>query len=373
MSRNKKIVISAINFFEGGPLSILNDCLLYLNYCNLIENFQIIALVHKKSLFNQALLSNIEFHEFPKSRRSYIHRIYYEYFYFKKVAKKLNPILWLSLHDVTPNVGDTPQAVYCHNPSIFNTLSLSDLFIQPKQLFFKLFYKYLYSLNIQKNTKVIVQQIWIGDEFKKYFRLSSDKIIFAPPQVPLIPLSNYIRKKTYNNIKIFLYPTFPRPVKNVEVICESVLLLKERGITNFRVIITLDGTENIYSKNIYKKYKHLNNIEFIGLQTRENIYELYAISDCLIFPSKLETWGLPLSEYKQFDKPILVSNLPYAIETIGSYEKACFFNPYIESELAYHMSKLIINNKLDYSSHGIIHSDSTIVESWESLFNILLC
>ena len=45
----KKIIVSAINFRSGGPLSILNDCLEYLD-ANLSENFDVIALIHKKSV-----------------------------------------------------------------------------------------------------------------------------------------------------------------------------------------------------------------------------------------------------------------------------------------------------------------------------------
>jgi len=372
MPPKKNIVISAINFFEGGPLSLLNDCLTYLNSSNFNDKYQIIALVNKKILFDHSIYSNIKFIEFPKSRKTYLIRLYYEYFYFKVLAKKLNPTLWLSLHDITPNIGNITQAVYCHNPSIFNKLNLSDLFIQPKQFYFRLFYKYLYSINLKKNKNVIVQQNWIGKEFTKIFSLDSKKIIIAPPQVSFIKVNNSNNFKKDINFKIFFYPTFPRPFKNIKIICESVILLNNKGITNFKVIITLDGTENTYSKKILKKYKHLNNIEFIGIQPRSEIYEFYANADCLIFPSKLETWGLPLSEFKQYNKPILVSNLPYAIETIGNYDKACFFNPDIDSELAHHMFNFILNDKLDYTLRERKNTKFKFANSWETLFVVLL-
>lgn len=373
----KTLVISAVNFFEGGPLSVLNDCLSYLNKSKLVDRYKIVALVHKKSLFTNSNLDNIEFIEFPKSRQSYFYRLYYEYFYFKKLAIKLNPAFWLSLHDISPNLGSIPQAVYCHNPSLFNSLNLSDLFIQPQQFFFTLFYKYLYSINIHKNKKVIVQQLWIGNEFKKIFSLNDDKIIIAPPKVPELIIENDFKKKQ-NPISsdgvIFFYPTFPRPFKNVEIICEAVLVLINGGIKNFSVIITLDGTENSYSKKILSKYKHIQNINFIGLQPRDYIYKLYAKSSCLIFPSKLETWGLPLSEYKHFNKPIIASNLPYAIETIGEYDKACLFNPNDKNELAKYMSDFIIGNQMSYQKleSKIAFDKNTIANTWEDLFLVLL-
>ena len=100
---NKKtIIISAINFSEGGPLTIYKECLKYLEE-NFLEEYRIIALVHDRNLFSE-YESKIEFIEFKDSKKSYLKRMYYEYFYFKKLSEKLKPYLWLSLHDTTPNV-----------------------------------------------------------------------------------------------------------------------------------------------------------------------------------------------------------------------------------------------------------------------------
>ena len=77
------IVVSAINLFEGGTLSILKDCLAYLNASSYSKTYQILALVHKISVLDVELYPQISFMEFPKSRNSYFWRIYYEYYYFK--------------------------------------------------------------------------------------------------------------------------------------------------------------------------------------------------------------------------------------------------------------------------------------------------
>lgn len=79
--KRKCIVISGINIFEGGPLSIFKDCLTYISNSDISTDFIVIALVHKSVLFNQTDFSNIKFEEFPKSRTSYFYRLYYEYFF----------------------------------------------------------------------------------------------------------------------------------------------------------------------------------------------------------------------------------------------------------------------------------------------------
>ena len=44
----------------------------------------------------------------------------------------------------------------------------------------------------------------------------------------------------------------------------------------------------------------------------------------LLFPSRLETLGIPLLEAASAGLPIIVSDLPYAREAVGGYEGAVF-------------------------------------------------
>ncbi|MDB5115752.1 MAG: hypothetical protein JWQ79_1244 [Mucilaginibacter sp.] len=371
MKKKFVLVVSAINFFEGGPISILKDCLSYLNKINNLQEFQIIALIHHEDLFDKEAFSNLKFISFPKSRTSYLFRLYYEYWYFKKFAKNNDVSFWLSLHDMSPRLANVSQAVYCHNPSPFNNINFSDLFIQPTQFFFKLFYKYLYRININSNDYVIVQQNWIKKEFHKIFKLSNDKIIVAIPEVAKIPIE-FLNKKVKNTDKCFFFPTYPRPFKNIEIICEAVNILNKERINNFKVLITIDGTENKYSQSILKRFEKEPNLEFVGLLSRQDVYRKYAETDCLIFPSKLETWGLPISEFKQYNKPMLVADLPYAKETVGSYDKAKFFNSKDPRQLASYMKDIITGNELNYEITEPIKYSAPFANGWAELFSILL-
>jgi glycosyltransferase involved in cell wall biosynthesis len=372
MSYKKNVIISAVNFFEGGPLSVFKDCLSYINNSEYINDYQFTALVHNVALFNIEEFSNVKFIAFPKSRKSYIYRLYYEYIYFRTFAKKENVHFWLSLHDITPNLTNVSQAVYCHNPSPFNTINYKDIYIQPTQFFFRVFYKYLYKINIKRNKFVVVQQLWIKNKFVDMFKLDKSKIIIAPPQIPQIPQTFFSNiQKSQDSCKIFFFPTFPRPFKNIEIICDAVKIILSKNKNNFKVVITIDGTENKYAKSILDKYKNVINIDFIGLIKREEVYSHYSLSDCLIFPSKLETWGLPISEFKQFDKPILVSDLAYAKETIGDYKKVNFFDVKSPNHLA-ELMIAIIDNKSSFDLTNSVSYEQPFAESWKDLFNKFL-
>lgn len=360
----KTIVISAINLRSGGTLSILNDCLEYLDK-ELSSTYKIVALVHNKTILNKT--DNIEFIEFPNSAKSYFYRLYYEYVYFKKLSKKLKPYLWLSLHDMTPNVVSDIRAVYCHNPSPFYKINLNEFFLDYKFALFSWLYKYLYKINITKNNFVIVQQEWLRDEFIKLYGV--ENVVVANPNIEISIQNEKTIEKSDKTI--FFYPSFPRVFKNFELICEAVSLIDSSYADKFEVILTIDGSENKYSKDIFDKYSQYENIKFIGLQTREKVFEIYSKSDCLIFPSKLETWGLPLSEFKTYDKPILAIDLPYAKETVGNYSKVKFFSLNNSKELAKYMEN-IIDGCLEYDETQAKLKSELSSSSWKELFEILL-
>lgn len=363
------LIISAINIFEGGALSVLKDCLSELNNKEYIR-FTIIVLVHKKNLFLKGEFINIKFIEINDSRGSYIKRLYYEYFYFNNISRKFKPKFWFSFHDVTPILTNTIQFVYCHNPSPFNHFNLKDIFLQPKQLIFNIFYKYVYGFNINKNKYVIVQQKWIKNKFIHNYNINPEKIIISKPFINK-PEVIKVKSNTNNDIKFFIFPAFPRPFKNIEIICKCANQLINEGYINFKIILTFDGTENVYSKYIFNKYKNNPNLIFTGSLPRSTIFEFYSKVDCMIFPSKLETWGMPLSEFIQYNKPILVSNLPYAKETIGSYDYVKYFNPDSTKELIFCI-KNILNGSISFDKTSIINYPEPYAENWKQLFNLIL-
>jgi glycosyltransferase involved in cell wall biosynthesis len=203
------------------------------------------------------------------------------------------------------------------------------------------------------------------------FSLNNESLIVALPRIPDKSQQPFAGKNAVQDKKLFFFPTYPRPFKNIEVICEAVKKLNMAGIVNFAVIITIDGTENNYAREILRRYGNFENIEFIGTQKREEVFKLYEASDCLIFPSKLETWGLPISEFKMYNKTIFASELPYARETAGDYNRIVFFDPDNATELATLMQNLI-KEKIEYATTTATAYPQPFAENWEELFKLLL-
>jgi len=366
----KTMVISGINFYEGGPLSVFHDCLDNILESGVNKEYKIISFVHKKELFSKySKESNIEFLELPRSRNNYFYRLWYEFVYFRDYSKKNKIDIWLSLHDITPNVIADKRYVYCHNPSPFMKKNILNLRFSAKNYLFSLFYKYLYRINIHKNTAVIVQQEWIRNEFRKMY--GTKNIIVARPTLNLQNNNVFEKTKKKNEDFLFIYPSYPRFFKNFEVICEACKILEEKGVTGFKVLLTIDGSENKYSNYIIMKYGNLSSIKFTGLLTRSDLFEKYKVADAMIFPSKLETWGLPISEFKSLRKPIILADLAYAYETLGSYNKACFF----DVGNAYALAEIMENEVNGLSMCSVVESKpikEPYCKDWDSLLIRLL-
>ena len=375
MSSKSKIVISAINVFEGGPFTILRECLQTLNQ-SFSDDHEIIALVHKLDLFDKEVFNHVKFLEFPKSRKSWLYRIFYEYYYFKKFAEINKVNVWLSLHDITPNLPKyVKQVVYCHNACMFYKPSLYDLLYDKTVVVFSLLYKFLYRINIKRNSLVIVQQSWMRNAFHQIYNIPLSKILVAHPYIEdfsnkAIELTNNLKRRKK---KVFIYAAFPRIFKNYEVIINACNILISHGIYEFEVKLTLSGTENLYAKKIKELSSGIQQIVFLGLLSKDELDAEYINSDVLLFPSRLETWGLPISEYKPYAKTILLAELPYAHETLGNYEKCKFFDPNDFEMLAHLMEKIILHGPSSIWETAKFQSPAQpFSDSWKKMLKHIL-
>jgi glycosyltransferase involved in cell wall biosynthesis len=221
-------------------------------------------------------------------------------------------------------------------------------------------------MNIHSNKYVIVQQEWLRKIFKEKYSLKN--VIVAYPDISIQSKKDI--KDSKNNKPTFFYPAYPRVFKNMEVLFEAAKLLN-RYHEDYEIIVTLDGSENKYSRYLKTTYGHIKQIKFIGLQPRNRIFELYHSSSCIVFPSKLETWGLPITEAKFFEKPLFVANCAYAKETVGNYNKVCFFNPNDPIRLS-SLMRNFIEDTIKYDETNFTEPEAPFTKTWKELFSLLL-
>lgn len=360
------IVLSGINFFEGGGLSVFYDCLDELCGSGIVEGNQIIAFVHKKRLFEK-YKNKIEVIELPKSRKSYIYRLYYEYIYFYKYSKKKDIDVWISMHDITPRVRAKKIYTYCHTPSPFMKKDITKLKYSGSLVAFSFFYKYLYRINIKAATAIIVQQDWMRNEFLQMYPVR-EVIVARPTMTSAYKFTNESKR----SIKpVFMYASYPRYFKNYEVILKACEILQKKECNGYEVWLTIDGSENRYSYELREKYSGLKAVRWLGVLPRNRLFEKYEETDCLVFPSTMETWGMPISEFKETGKPMILADLPYAHEALGAYAKAVFFDPENEHELA-NIIRKFLGKELEYTAQKEYKVKQPYAENWNELFKMIL-
>ena len=366
--KTKTIVVSAVSLRKGGTLTILRNCLAFLSEWAGEAGYRVVALVHKKEL---AYFPNIEYLEFPDIINRWDKRLWCEYHTMYGISKKMAPVaLWLSLHDTTPNVVAERRAVYCQTSFPFLKWNLNDLRFDYKIVLFALFTRFAYRVNIKKNDFLVVQAEWLRKGFAKMFGLREQQFIVAPPTSNFRPMSRMAKKE---GLYTFLYPATPDCHKNFEILCKAAQLLeKEVGKHRFRVILTIDGTENAYASWIYSTWGEVDSILFKGFMSKDDLYENYSQADCLVFPSRIETWGLPISEFAAYDKPMLLADLPYAHETSNGCNRVDFFDPAKPEGLEEKMLALIHGDLSLMRRNASRTLEAPVAYSWGDLFNQIL-
>lgn len=362
----KHIVISAVNIRKGGTLTVLKDCLGYLANC---QDLKVTAIVHDRSL---CWFKGIDYIEIPWSTKSWFHRLWCEYKTMKEISKTLQPLdLWFSLHDTTPDVICSRQAVYCHTSFPFLKTKKQDWKMDYKIPLFAHLTRFAYKKNVGRNSYLVVQQQWMRESLSRLISFPQEKIIVAPPA-----FTTQIIPDTSGRPTLFIYPSTADCHKNFETLCEAATILEDRFPPgSFRIVLTIDGNENRYASWLKKTYGHLDSVDFHGFMSRDELYDYYGAAACLVFPSRIETWGLPISEFKPSGKPMILSDLPYAHETAAGAQSVAFFQPDNASELANIMGSLITGptgNNPFTKAPTTADPETPFADGWESLFRILL-
>ena len=365
----KTIVVSAVNIRKGGTLTILRECLAYLSNIAKSGDFRVIALVHKKEL---SLYPNIEYIEKPKTIKGWIRRLWCEYVTMLHISKQLSPVhLWLSLHDTTPHVKAEKQAVYCQTSFPFLQWKWQDAKIDYKIVLFALFTKFVYRIHIKRNKYLIVQAEWLRQNFSKMLSIQANSIIVAPPETK--KGQRVIHSKNKNAPYTFIYVATADCHKNFETLCRAAARLEQEiGTDRFEVVLTLSGTENKYARWLYEQWGCLESVQFAGFMNQQKLYATYEQADCLVFPSRVETWGLPISEFAGLGKPMLLADLPYAHETAAGSRQTAFFDVEDAEALKEYMKRLVLN---DASFLTVVPQQavaSPTASSWKELFDLLL-
>jgi len=158
------------------------------------------------------------------------------------------------------------------------------------------------------------------------------------------------------------YPARTWPHKNHLAIIYALALLRSRGTVRQ---VVFSGSET-YAQDIHAEAVRLgvqNQVRFIGFVSPLVLQCIYAMATCLIFPSRFEGWGLPISEAFLAGVPVASSNASCLPETASG--AAILFEPDDIEAIAGSMEALFTDETL---RRELIRSGREVAQrlSWRS-------
>jgi glycosyltransferase involved in cell wall biosynthesis len=319
---------------SGGALTILEY---YYGKLSRDAGNQYILVISKPELHDTG---NIKVLRFPWAKRSWLHRLYFDHFIAPRLIRKYNVDDVLSLQNTTIPHTRVSQTLYVHNPYPFSEFKVTVSEDTVLWIYQNIYRRFLIK-SIRNANRVIVQTEWMKELCRKAVDITEDKIAISRIAF------DYAIEKRYNPatcaVTTFFYPASGIYTKNHKLIVQASLCLKMDNIDSYRVVFTLCGNENRHIRKLNRiiQTQHLP-IQFTGYMDRKNVLE-YLTKSILIFPSYIESLGLPLEEAKLFGSPILASDCGFSHEILDEYGNVRFFNPFDTEELYCMMKESILS------------------------------
>ncbi|ASM52812.1 hypothetical protein PNIG_a0502 [Pseudoalteromonas nigrifaciens] len=307
-------IVNAVASKEGGALTVLQS---FIKECNPNNSYIFFIGVSKE---NFPAASNIRYIE--KIGVTGLKRFIWDCLGVSRFIKSENISVYeiISLQNTgVKGVKGVKQSVYYHQAIPLTNIHWNPFKKGERQL---AFYKYIYPFFVKffdsPDVSYIVQASWVKNALSSYFKFNQTKVFI---EKPLFKLDELFVKKSTTDLSKHLYLFYPASeylYKNHHLLIEALNYIKKIEPTlldAFTFLFTLDEDSYTYQKAQF--YEVAEYCDFLGFIDRDEVFSIYQKEGVhLIFPSVIETLGLPLLEASYFGCDILVSDLPYSRETL---------------------------------------------------------
>lgn len=288
---------------------------------------------------------------------------------------------WLRTHGVRPdatvslanvNVSSpqdgTPDFLYYHQaiplyPERWNPLRGA----QRGLWLYKTLFRRIVARSLRPSTQVFVQLECTRQRFSRVFGLPCGRIhVVAPEALPASrgPQDDTIRLDP--DACNLVYPATPFVYKNHEVLLKALRILSRRNIgTKVRLYLTATreqlsplGAEDVHDENVQ--------VVYLGYVGQEALRGLYSRADALLFPSRIESFGLPLIEAAAMGLPVLAGDTDFAREVLRGYAGARYFPADDPQQWAGGIEELARVKGVRYSP-----LENREKDSWKEFFEII--
>lgn len=313
------VLICDMHASESGALAILTD--LY-HQIRAYED-QSVKWVLVVSTPSFQPVENIIVERYPWVKRNWAFRYWFDTVAIRGILKKHRPDQVVSLQNKGIPFRKGRQTVYLHQ-ALYLTHHRMDIRKDGKRLwFYQNVLSRLAFCSLRKADCTVVQTRWMKDALARKAGIPPERIVLQPPDISGNPIGQY--RDTPENRRRFFYPAIGVTYKNHRTLLNALKYARDKGLGEHELVLTVQPTENTYTKSLFAYAKeHDLHVVFGGPVPREQVFEMYTRST-LVFPSCVESFGMPLLEARLSGSPVIASDTPFCREVLAGYEKADFF------------------------------------------------
>ena len=270
-----------------------------------------------------------------------------------KLFNRIVAEIWMK-HNVRKN-----DIVLCFGnlPPLFKLKGKIYLFLQNRLLLDDISFK---AHDFKTGIRLILERLWLKffmhncdealvqtDTMKEHAilsKLKDKKHIIVCPFLPNSKSCQTASLKTNKKFD-FIYVASGDKHKNHKNLIEAWILLKKKGYS-LTLAITIDPKKY---KILYQNYLLFNkkydlNITNFSELSYQQVNLLYQDSKVLIYPSLIESFGMPLLEAKRYNLPIIASEKDYVRDLVNPVES---FDPHSPKSICNAIIRYIGKNEIN--------------------------
>ena len=288
-----------------------------------------------------------------------------------RVLRRIGADVLFAASDVTTLRPPCPMVVMVHN---FNPFSPSRGQVWSRSQLARItLHRWLIRRSAQKATRVVFVSRWSSQEITPQLGIPADRttVIYHgvgqdfSPSAEGSPLSQ-------DSPRFILAVSEVLEHKNLHRMVDAYCDLTQMLIYDLRLVIAGSiGSQSLKSSLEQTLAKHglLDRATFTGFVSKEELANLYRQAELLIFPSLVETFGLPLIEAMASGLPVVTSNATAMPEICQ--EAALYFDPQCVAEMTQAMFRVLNDSAVrdDLVNKGLKRAAGF---SWESTAKSLL-
>lgn len=189
------------------------------------------------------------------------------------------------------------------------------------------FYRYVYPLYVKlflgKRTYVAVQTETIKRRFARRYHFPEERIGVFFPETAKIDADSIVPYQYGSGTYNFVYPSIKGVYKEhitivhaMERLCSQDSELARR----IRIHFTLEKGNNGDLIHYLCQHHLEENFVFHGFIPHDQVLSMVKSADALLFPSMIETLGLPLLEAASLGVPVIANDMEYVREVLNGYD-----------------------------------------------------